>query len=153
MNYIKFNYTTATGSFSHSEGSGNNSIGDYSHTEGATTTSVGYSSHAEGDSTQAIGDQSHAGGYNSIASGETSFIHSKNSLVTGARSVIIGGQNITGTTADTVYVPDFVIKKAAAIPSNSADLTVGEAGSITWDDTYLYFRTSTQWLRISGLTF
>ena len=108
---------------------------------------------AQGSSAVAIGDNSHAGGNSSIASGETSFIHSTNSFAFGARSAVLGGQNITGSTADTVYIPDFVIKKVAAIPSNSADLTVGEAGSITWDDTYLYFRTSTQWLRISGLTF
>jgi len=40
-----------------------------------------------------------------VASGVNSFIHSTSSIVTGARSVVLGGVNITGSTADTVYVP------------------------------------------------
>jgi hypothetical protein len=48
---------------------------------------------------------SFAGGYNSIASGTTCFIHSTDSAAIGDRIVVLGGQNITGTTNDTVYVP------------------------------------------------
>ena len=65
-------------------------------------------------------EASHAGGVDSEASGHTSFIHSTNSLVTGDRSAILGGQNITGTTNDTVYVPNFNIDST---PSNDNALT------------------------------
>ena len=37
-------------------------------------------------------------------------------------------------------------------PSSSADPR-GSAGNICWDDQYLYWKTSTQWLRLSGQTF
>jgi hypothetical protein len=131
------NGTTASGANSHAEGSETTSLGQFSHVEGYKTVSVGlashaegsgsvasgYTSHAEGYATTAIGDSSHAGGSfssaiginsyaggsGSTASGIASFIHSTNSAVTGARSAVIGGQNITGTTNDTVYVPDLVI--------------------------------------------
>jgi hypothetical protein len=116
-------FTTASGITSHAEGFQTKAFGDYSHAEGWTTTASGYGSHAEGfvtiasgvfshaegDTTIASGANSHAGGANTIASGGTSFIHSYNSRVTGDRSAVIGGQNITGSTADTVYVPDLVI--------------------------------------------
>jgi hypothetical protein len=65
---------------------------------------------------------------------------------------VLGGSGITGATPDTVYVPNFVIKKVDAIPTSSSD-TVGEAGSVTWDDTYFYWKTSSQWLRVTGSTF
>lgn len=97
--------TIASGSYAHAEGEGTIAVGTTSHAEGAGTLASGTQSHAEGKDTVASGNYSHAGGINSIASGDTSFIHSTNSLVTGARSVVLGGQNITGTTDDTVYVP------------------------------------------------
>jgi hypothetical protein len=144
--------TVANGDTSHAEGVLTVASGDYSHAEGQGTVASGYASHSEGDNTTASGVGSHAGGTNSISSGIFSFIHSSNSLVSGDRSVVLGGQNITGTTIDTVYVPDFVIKKSAAVPTNSAD-SVGENGSITWDNTYFYWKANGQWLRVSGSTF
>lgn len=63
-----------------------------------------------------------------------------NVIYTGYRSVVLGGVGITGTSNDTVYVPDFVIKRAAAVPTTSTD-TVGEIGSITYDDDFLYIKT------------
>ena len=144
--------TVASGINSHAEGSSTSALGDTSHAEGRFTTAIGLASHVQGDSSEAFGDYSHSGGYGSSASGITSFIHSTNSIVTGDRSVVLGGQNITGTTNDTVYVPDFVIIKSASIPTDSSD-TVGELGSITWDDNYFYWKTSTGWLRVSGSTF
>jgi X-X-X-Leu-X-X-Gly heptad repeat protein len=80
----------------------------------------GINSLAEGYDTIASGIYSHAGGYNSSASGATSFIHSVNSKVIGARSAVIGGQSITGTTNDTVYVPNLNINTA---PANDNTLT------------------------------
>jgi hypothetical protein len=86
----------------------------------SNSTAQGVNSLAEGYQTTAIGNYSHAGGLNTIASGTTSFIHSTNSRVTGARSAVLGGQNITGSTADTVYVPNLNINTA---PANDNSLT------------------------------
>lgn len=96
---------SAFGIASHAEGGNTVALGDTSHSEGAYTIASGDSSHAEGYYTTALFDYSHAGGYYSKANGLTSFIHSTNSIVSGNRSVVLGGQNITGTTDDTVYVP------------------------------------------------
>ena len=95
----------ALGGASHAEGGNNLAFGDSSHAEGGSTTSIGNYSHTQNEGTTAYGQSSHAGGKNSIASGVTSFVHSQNSTVIGDRSVVLGGQNITGTTSDTVYVP------------------------------------------------
>ncbi len=111
--------TITNGLASHTEGIGTIASGDYSHAEGESTTTSGQSSHAEGYLTISIGDYSHsqgsgttASGVSSFASGvgsvaitDGSFIHSENSVVNGQRSVVLGGQNITGSTDDTVYVP------------------------------------------------
>jgi hypothetical protein len=97
--------TSATTTWSHAEGGSTLASGSGSHAEGLATIASNLASHSEGYLTIASGGYSHAGGYESEASGLSSFIHSKNSLVSGDRSVVIGGQNITGTTDDTVYVP------------------------------------------------
>lgn len=60
---------------------------------------------AEGSGTTASGNFSHAGGYKANVIGKASFIHSTNSYLFGDRSVLLGGQNLTGSTDDTVYVP------------------------------------------------
>lgn len=101
--------TSATTIYAHSEGDNSLASGQSSHAEGSGTVSSGIASHAQNRTTTASGSFSHAGGRDSIASGSSSFIHSYNSLVTGDRSAILGGQNITGTTNDTVYVPYFNI--------------------------------------------
>ena len=77
---------------------------------------------AEGVNTTAGAYAAKASGYNSKALGVTSFVHSTNSTVnSGAnRSVILGGQSITATVADTVYVPNLNIN---TIPSNDNALT------------------------------
>jgi hypothetical protein len=67
-------------------------------------------------------------------------------------TIVLGGVNITGTSDNTVYVPDLVIKKLASIPVNSSDI-IGENGSVTWDNNYFYWKANNQWLRLSGLTF
>lgn len=76
---------------------------------------------AEGLNNTANGHTSRASGLNSKALGSTSFVHSVNSIVqTGAnRSAILGGQSITATTADTVYVPNLNINST---PSNDNNL-------------------------------
>lgn len=86
----------------------------------------------------------------------------KNSLLIGGtgntidssvfNTIVLGGVDITGNSSNTVYVPDLVIKKLASVPVNSSD-TIGENGSVTWDDDYFYWKANNQWLRLSGLTF
>ncbi len=138
----------ASGEVSHVEGRENYGIGDYSHTEGRQNSSVGYVAHAEGLGTTAFADYSHAqnwltkatgmfshaegvkstasnqathaGGSGSTASGISSFIHSNESIVSGNFSAVIGGQNITGTSNNTVYVPNLNINTA---PANDNSLT------------------------------
>ena len=105
--------TTASGEASHAEGDLSEAAGNASHAEGSGTLASGFASHAEGEDTIASGDYSHAGGNNSSASGFTSFVHSTNSIVTGDRSVVLGGQNLTGATNDTVYVPYLNINNLA----------------------------------------
>jgi hypothetical protein len=116
-------YTTASGDTSHAEGYQTIASGDYSHAEGYYTIASGPYSHAEGNNTIASGIYSHAegvetiasgslgahaGGYNSQAIGDYSFVHGENSHATNTNTVVFGS-NITGTSANTVYVPDLVI--------------------------------------------
>ncbi len=99
----------ASGDGSHAEGYATIAIGTASHSEGVSTTAIGLSSSAGGWVTKAVGYYSKASGYYTVASGDTSFVHSKNSQVNGDRSVVIGGENITGDSVDTVYVPNLNI--------------------------------------------
>ncbi len=138
--------TTASGIASHAEGNITIAEGLASHSEGNLTWAFGLGSHAQNTGTTAAGNYSHAGGSGSTASGTSSFVHSVNSIAGGNRSVVIGGKNITGTTDDTVYVPDLVIKKNASVPTTSGD-TSGNAGSITWDNNYIYVKTLSGWGR------
>jgi len=64
----------------------------------------------------------------------------------------LGGSGFTVTANDTVYVPNLVIKKVDAVPTDSAD-AIGENGSITWDNDNFYWKANGQWLKISGSTF
>ena len=118
--HVEGNASVASAIGSHAEGDGTTASGGYSHAEGKDTTASGHYSHAEGNTTNATGDYSHAGGNTSVATGTTSFIHSTNSYVYGERSAVLGGQNITGRTADTVYVPNLNIDST---PSNDNALT------------------------------
>ena len=85
--------------------------GSYSHAEGIATKALGNSSHSQGILTEAIGTYSFASGSNSKAYGFTSFIHSTDSILTSGatNSVLLGGQNITGSSSNTVYVPNLNI--------------------------------------------
>lgn len=101
--------TIAGGTFSHAQGYQTIASGSASHASGSGTTASGTGSHAGGSGTTASGNNSYAGGNNSIASGLASFVHSTNSIASGDRTVVLGGQNITGATSDMVYVPDLII--------------------------------------------
>jgi len=82
-----------------------------------------------GSFTIANDDYSFAGGELSDANGINSFIYSKNSDVTGARKAVLGGDNITGTSDDTVYVPNLNInyQPSAATGTTSSELLLREA--------------------------
>jgi hypothetical protein len=49
-------------------------------------------------------------------------------------------------------VSNFVIKRVDAVPTSTSD-TIGEDGSITWDNDYFYWKANSRWKRISGSTF
>jgi hypothetical protein len=91
------------------------------------------------------------GSGNTVTSFESVIIGGEFNNVTAPRSVILGGANITANASDTTYVPNFVIAESYT-PASSLD-TVGEPGSITWDNTYLYYKTNTGWKRLNGSTF
>lgn len=91
------------------------------------------------------------GSGNTVTSFESAIIGGEFNNVTAPRSVILGGANITANASDTTYVPNFVIAESYT-PASSLD-TVGEPGSITWDNTYLYYKTNTGWRRLNGSTF
>lgn len=145
------NETIASGNYSHAEGYQTVASGIYSHAGGYQTTADGVGSHAEGVNTRASGSGSHAGGNDSVASGVTSFIHSANSLVTGNRSVVLGGQNITGTTDDTVYVPNLEVRGQAYTPIYD-NLTGGTTFIPDWDNSNVQILTLSGNTSVSGGT-
>ena len=114
--------TTAVGDYSHSEGIGSIAFGSTSHAEGGATTAIGDYSHSEGGATTAVGAFSHASGSGSTASGITSFVHSSNSFAIGDRSVVLGGQNITGTTDDTVYVSNLNVYNIPTLNNSNTEI-------------------------------
>ena len=63
---------TASGNYSHAEGSMTKATGNTSHAEGHNTNAYGQYSHTEGDTTTASGEDSHAEGYNTRANGKYS---------------------------------------------------------------------------------
>jgi hypothetical protein len=94
------------------------------------------------------------GGYGNIVKGFNSgIVASKDSTILSNYSVILGGSGITGTNVSTVYVPKLVLYSAYTYtPSGTTDNTVGEVGSVTWDNNYFYYRDNIGWKRLSGAT-
>ena len=90
------------------------------------------------------------GSGNTVNSFMSAIIGGENNTVSGSRSVVLGGTGINAINPDTTYVPNFVITESYT-PTSSLD-TVGEPGSITWDNTYLYYKTNTGWKRLNGST-
>jgi hypothetical protein len=91
------------------------------------------------------------GSGNTVNSFRSAIIGGENNTLTGPYSVILGGNNITGTGNETVYVPNIVLAYSGT-PSSSSD-TIGEPGSLLWDNTYFYYKDNVGWKRISGSTF
>ena len=171
-------FTIASGQYSHSQNKGTLASGDNSHAGGVGTVSYGIVSFAHGDNNESNGPLSVSiggmnnivqsgdtdgsailGGYENRISGSSPSSNVKHSAIIGGSgntvsasgSVILGGTGLTATNSNTVYVPNFVITKNYT-PTSSAD-TAGEPGSITWDSTYLYYKTNTGWKRLNGSTF
>ena len=93
------------------------------------------------------------GSGNTITNPNSSIIASESSKLIGDHSVILGGYNITGTSAETVFVPNFVLYPTYTYtPSGTTDLPGKPVGTVTWDDNYFYYKGTTGWRRISGAT-
>ena len=81
---------------------------------------------------------------------DSAIIGGSGNTVSTFRSVILGGTGITATLSNTVYVPNIVLAYSGT-PTSSLD-TLGEPGSLRWDDSYFYYKDNTGWKRISGTT-
>jgi len=93
------------------------------------------------------------GSGNTVSGFNSAIVSSKNSIIASNYSVILGGSGITGTNVSTVYVPKLVLYSAYTYtPSGTTDNTVGEVGSVTWDNNYFYYRDNIGWKRLSGAT-
>jgi hypothetical protein len=91
-----------------------------------------------------------AGSGNVIKYFNSAIVGSENSTLVGDHSVILGGISISGTQSETVYVPNIVVKTNFT-PTGTTDPT-GEVGQITYDSSYLYYRDTLGWKRLSGAT-
>jgi hypothetical protein len=103
------NEVTASGYWSHAQGSGSitygtashaegyrtTSSGDYSHAEGRGVKAVGESSHAEGNSTISFGGASHAEGFQTLASGSSAHAEGSNTIALGLSSHAEGSGSIS----------------------------------------------------------
>ncbi|RNI30944.1 hypothetical protein EFA69_06535 [Rufibacter immobilis] len=158
--------TQASGWYSHSEGAYTKAEGAFSHAEGSGTKALGTFSKSAGYNTEASGDASSASGKGNLfdfvkASGNVAFNHSEvstsdvlgaaadNSAILGGknnqlqpealRSVVLGGQDINGTQADTVYVPNLVvmsgiIKDADGNPIGGGSPATTGTTSVSWNE-------------------
>jgi hypothetical protein len=81
---------------------------------------------------------------------DSAIIGGSGNTVSTFRSVILGGTGITATLSNTVYVPNIVLAYSGT-PTSSLD-TLGEPGSLLWDNSYFYYKDNTGWKRLSGTT-
>jgi len=91
------------------------------------------------------------GSGNTVQSFSSVIVGGELNSVTGSRSVVLGGTGISATASDTTYVPNIVLALSGT-PTSSLD-TLGQPGSLLWDDTYFYYKDNTGWKRLSGATF
>ncbi|MFN9897399.1 MAG: hypothetical protein ACK55Z_01120, partial [bacterium] len=70
-----------------------------------------------------------SGGYNNTVIGNCSFAVSNNSVIVGDGIAVIGGQNITGSTNNTVYVPSLNIQTITTGTSIS-NLGIDSSGNV-----------------------
>ncbi len=93
-NYSGPNTNTATGVFSHAEGTTTRATGNSSHAEGEQTAASNFQSHAEGRYTSAGGQASHAEGSYTIASGFASHAEGMNTCASKGGAHAEGHQTI-----------------------------------------------------------
>lgn len=86
-----FATNSATGDYSHAEGSETNASGNYSHAEGIRTIASGEGSSSIGGSTRAMGNYSHAEGIETAAEGEASHAEGAGNFAFGESSHAEGG--------------------------------------------------------------
>jgi len=85
---------------------------------------------------------------------ESSIINSQNSdLISCVRTSVIGCESLTKTgVSNTVFISDATLIRAHSTPLNTAS-SVGNEGGLTWDDDYIYLKTSAGWKRKALNTF
>jgi hypothetical protein len=91
------------------------------------------------------------GSGNTVQSFSSVIVGGEGNTLTGGRSVVLGGIGISATASDTVYAPNLVLAFSGT-PTSSLD-SLGEPGSLLWDDSYFYYKDNTGWKRLSGATF
>ena len=99
-------------------------IGDNSVAFGFDTTANGADTFAIGYNTQASGSESFAGGVGTEVSGAISFGFGLNHIVSGNKSFVIGGEGITGSTDETVYVPNLNIDSTPTVNNSGTEILV-----------------------------
>lgn len=99
--FNNYSNNTASGSYSHAEGSGTTASGNYSHAEGRNTKATGQYSHAEGFQTTA-GEYSHAEGNSTTASASSSHAEGVGTIASDYCSHVQGKFNIPGAYAHIV---------------------------------------------------
>lgn len=90
------------------------------------------------------------GSGNTVQSFSSVIVGGEGHTLTGSRSVVLGGIGISATASDTAYAPNLVLAFSGT-PTSSLD-TLGEPGSLLWDDSYFYYKDNTGWKRLSGAT-
>lgn len=123
-------YNTASGRYSHAEGSSTTASSLASHAEGVGTTASGGDSHAEGQGTTASALASHAEGRDTTASGEYSHAEGYNTQASSKCQHTQGKYNIED--ADNKYADIIGNGSRTSVRSNAA--TVSWEG-ISWSQT------------------
>lgn len=97
---------TASGDYSHAEGSGTEASGSKAHAEGNSTHAKGMNSHTEGSLTYATNSNSHAEGTATRASGISSHSSGSYTISSQENEFVIGTYNIdeTGQTTNKLFV-------------------------------------------------
>lgn len=121
---------TASGTYSHAEGSGTEALKDSSHAEGNQTTASGNYSHAEGSVTTASGQNSHTEGLRTTASGQNSHAEGYYTTASSENQHVQGKWNIED--ANSKYLDIIGNGTGASARSNAA--TVSWDG-ISWSQT------------------
>jgi len=127
---------TATGEYSHAEGSITKAIGNYSHAEGDFTQAKGDYSHAEGQETIASGSYSHAEGYQTIALGDRQHVTGQYNFVSPVQSAfIVGNGTDNGNRSNLIYAHDSVVEITGSI-SSTLGITSSLYGTASWANNY-----------------